>query len=110
MLQQLKPLPMDTRGRAFRTSCVRERGLLFAQPSWTPSSTASHPLLQMTRDRRVRGALSGPQRSCQGLPAAAESPQMPWRCLRPRGASGGAGAAAVGAGSRVTPPAAMAHM
>ena len=33
---------------------------------------------------------------------------MPWRCLRPRDATGGTGAAAVGAGSRVKPPAANA--
>ena len=42
------------------------------------------------------------------LPAAAEPLQMPQRCLRPRGASGGARSAAVGAGSPVTPPAATA--
>ena len=55
----------------------------------------------------VFGAL-GARRSLQGLLAAAKPLEMTLRCLRPKGASGCARAAALGGGDRATLSAAIA--
>lgn len=75
-------------------------------PAWRPSSSAS--IIDSISNRvGVFGAL-GARRSLQGLLAAAEPLQMPLRCLRPKGASGCARAAALGGGGRATLSAAIA--
>ena len=96
MLQQLKPLPMDTRGRAIRTSCVRERGLLLAWPKWTPSSSASHRAAASDPDRRVRRAhvscpevVLGLSRDCRAAADALAMPAAEGRQRRRRGRRGG---------------------
>ena len=106
MAQRLTVLLMGVNGRVSMRHACGSAASPLCVAAWRPSSSAS--IIDSISNRvRVFGAL-GARRSLQGLLAAAEPLQMPLRCLRPKGASGCARAAALGGGGRATLSAAIA--
>ena len=105
MAQRLTALLMAVNGRvSMRHACGSAASSLCAR---VETIILSIIVDSISNRVGVFGAL-GARRSLQGLLAAAEPLQMALRCLRPKGASGCARAAALGGGDRATLSAAIA--